>query len=153
MAAQPEDKNTADMFDQEADDAILRDQHSLIPIKAYMRDPKAAKKKSATAERVARMRERDKEAGLVMTKIPASVAQSIKEAGGDFNVWLDQQRVTAQPSTPTPVPQAAAPIERVVEKTVQVPAKLSEEDAKALSLGKRVQRLTGWRKAILTWLL
>ena len=155
MAVQPEDKRTPDLFDQNAEDARLREEHSLIPIRAYVRDPTAAKKKSATAERVAKMRERDKEAGLVMTKIPATVAQSIKDAGGDFSVWLEQQRVTAPAPTPTPtpVPEAVAPVERVVEKIVQVPAKLSEEDAKALRIGKRVQDLAGWREAVVSWLL
>lgn len=68
-----------DMLDQASEDLHLLQDHALIKTVAYIRDPdQAAKKRSAAAERMQRMRERKREAGLVTVEVPAEVAQRLQ---------------------------------------------------------------------------
>lgn len=67
--------------DEQREDDHLRDEHGLVRVSAYVRDPDAAKKKSGAAERMKRMRERKREAGLVAVELPAAIAEAIKAEG------------------------------------------------------------------------
>jgi hypothetical protein len=64
----------------------------LIPVQAFI--PAEKPKRKGSAERVARMRERQKEAGMVQTTAPAAVVEAVKDAGG-WDKW--------QPNPPEPV--------------------------------------------------
>lgn len=70
-----------DARDEQREDDHLRDEHGLVRVSAYVRDPDAAKKKSGAAERMKRMRERKREAGLVAVELPAAIAEAIKAEG------------------------------------------------------------------------
>ncbi len=70
-----------DARDEQREDDHLRDEHGLVRVSAYVRDPDAAKKKSGAAERMKRMRERKREAGLVAVELPAAIAEAIKTEG------------------------------------------------------------------------
>lgn len=75
---------------------------------------------------------------------PLEIAEEVKAAGG-WSEWLGKKTEAATQVTPKP-------IEKVVER-VEVPAKLGNRDTESLSIGRRVQTLTGWKAAIMKWLL
>lgn len=67
------------MLDQASEDLHLMRDHALVKTVAYIRDPEqAAKKRSAAAERMQRMRERKRQAGLVSVVVPAEVAERLQ---------------------------------------------------------------------------
>lgn len=69
---------------ERSEDDHLRDEHALVRVEAYVRDPDAAqRKKTGAAARMARMRERKKEAGLVAVELPAAIAEAIKAEGAE----------------------------------------------------------------------
>jgi hypothetical protein len=78
-----------DARDEQREDDHLRDEHGLVRVSAYVRDPDAAKKKSGAAERMKRMRERKREAGLVAVELPAAIAEAIKTEGVERVLAVD----------------------------------------------------------------
>jgi hypothetical protein len=173
MAIQPEDQRTADIFDIqpaieaaaiEKEDAELAEHYNLVKVQAYVRDKKAAKRKTANAERQAKFAEKLKSEGLVKAHIPAPAAAAIREAGG-FAAWFDAQKATSvapvveRIEVPVPgpvtieyrdVPGPERIVERLVEieKVVSVPASPTEKDIRLRSLGKRCAMLSGWRRVV-----
>lgn len=73
--------------------------------------------------------------------LPPKIAQEVKAAGG-WPEWEAQKSAAVAPVTP------AKTVERV-----EVPAKLGNRDTESLSIGRRVQTLTGWKAVIMKWLL
>lgn len=162
MAIQPEDIKTADIFDIqpaieaaaiEKEDAHLAEHFNLVKVQAYVRDKKAAKKKTANAERQAKHAEKLKAEGLVKSYVPAPIGAAIREAGG-FAAWFDAQKAVAPVVERVEVPvieyrDVPGP-ERVVEveKVVRIPDSPTEKDVKLRSLGKRCSQLSGWRRAV-----
>lgn len=162
MAIQQEDGRTADIFDIQPaiEDAHLAEHHGLVKVQAYIKDPKAAKKKTANCERQAKFAEKLKAEGLVKAHIPAPAAAEIREAGG-FAAWLDAQKaasvapVVERVEVPVPGPvtveyrDVPGP-ERVVEveKIVSISVPPTEKDIKLLSMGKRCAQLSGWRRMV-----
>lgn len=151
MAVQPEDQKTADIFDhpsaveakkaaEKAEVLHLAAEHKLIPIHAFMRDERKADKKTATAARQDKHREKLKSAGLVQAAIPKSMADEIKATEGGVDAWLAQRSVQT---------------ERVVEveKVIEVPADLSSDQKRLIALGRSVEASTGWRRSIIKSLL
>lgn len=149
MAVQPEDRATADIFDHPSktaqEELHLAAEHHLVKVQAFIRDPKKAEKKTKGAERVAKHREKLKEAGLVQTSIPATIAQQIKETG-DFDKWLSAQKIETV---------VEKPIEKIVEKTVEklIPIELSAEQIELIELGKQVKKQTGIRAKLISFLM
>lgn len=68
-----------EMLDHASEDLHLMQDHSLVKTVAYVRDPaQAGKKRSAAAERMQRMRERKRQAGVVSVEVPAEVAARLQ---------------------------------------------------------------------------
>lgn len=74
-----------------------------------MEDKKEAKKRKGSAERMAKMRERQSEKGLKQTLVPATVADGIK-AAGSWEAWLQAQMPPAPAAPEVPAPTAPEPI-------------------------------------------
>lgn len=173
MTEQRPADNVVDINERLEDQHLSR-VHGLIKTTAYIKDADAAKKRTANAERQARHRARKAEAGLAAVDLPAEVAEAIKEQG--WQEWLDSQR-SAPPrevervvEKPVEVIKEVLRVERVevekpvevikevlrverVEVPVEVPAKLTDADAAALATGRQIARLSGWKAALLRWLL
>ena len=66
----------------------LAGEHGLIKTTAYIRGD-ATKKQSNGAARVAKLRQKKKENGIVQVDLPISVAQEIK-AAGSFEAWCEK---------------------------------------------------------------
>lgn len=79
------------------------------------------------------------------TAPPPEVIEEVKVAGG-WSEWLTKNAIATKPATPTPEP-------KIVIKQVEVPAKLGRRDTESLELGRQVQAFTGWKAAVLKWLL
>lgn len=132
-------KQVADVVLQAIEDAHLAADHKLIAVRAYIRDEQKAEKLTATNERQKKFVEKQKEAGLKKAFIPEIVADAIKQAGG-FDQWLESQKPAAV-EIPGP------------ELVVQVPTILTNEQNRLINLGERVDRLTGWRRDLINWLV
>lgn len=135
----PAADNVVDITARIEDDHLARE-HGLVKTTAYVKDPDSAKKKTGAADRMKRMRERKKEAGLASAEVPAAVAEAIREQG--FEAWLDSQRA-APPREVERVVEVEKPVEivrevlkiervevpvpgpeRVIERVIEVPAPL-----------------------------
>ena len=140
-------------------DARLADEFDLVRVHSpvYVLDKKAAAARSAGAERVAKHRAKLATEGLRPAAVPAAVLDQVKAAGG----WTEWQAQKVAAATPPPqVVEVEKRVEvpgpeRVVEKRVEVevPAKLGARDTESLSLGRAVQKLTGWRSALVRFAL
>lgn len=154
MAQQPEDKQTADIFEhpalqadekakREAEELHLAEEHALVPVRAFIKDPARAEKKSKGAERVAKHRAKQAEAGLVSLPIPKEAAEAIKATEGGWHTWLALQKSPqldlqpAQPPTPQPAPKPE-------------PVRLTAEQERLIALGRRVEALRGWRRLLVS---
>lgn len=67
---------------------LARDYH-LVKVAAYIKDETKAMQKTKNAERVAKHRQKVKEAGLVPVAIPAEIADAIKTDGID--AWANKR--------------------------------------------------------------
>lgn len=147
-------------------DAELQREHDLVRVRApvYVLDQEAARRRSGSAERMARKRARDRQAdeaaGLaqVSAKVPHDLAAKIEAAGG-LSAWLETNRpapVQAEPRVEIRevVREVRVEVpgpERIVEKPV--PVKLSGTNADAYRMGKRIEAARGWRRRVLLALL
>lgn len=140
----PEDGNREDLERQRRDEEetrrLLRER-GLVPRTAFIKDPATAKKKSKSAARVARFRDRQREAGLVQLTLPQAVAEAVKKAGG-WPAYEAALRAAA--------PQAPPAVE--VPRDSRSP-ELSGQDRADLDLGRRVRTLAGLRGRAVRWLL
>lgn len=150
-------------------DAALRDQHSLIRERrpVYVLDVVEARRRTGSAERMARKRQRDAEraaaAGVVRIagEVPAQLAAEIQRAGG-LSAWLAARSTSVAVAVPAPTPivgteQPATPPEevsgeaaRIVERRVEVPvpAPLDAADQRRLRVGRAVEAVTGWKRMV-----
>lgn len=85
--------------------------------------------------------------------ITQSQKNEFTQAGG-FDHWLQKKIDFAIASLP-PVPLVEPKVvEKIVEKIVEKPViKLNSEQKKAYEVGKRAVQLTGWRSAVLAFLI
>lgn len=165
----PHDKVTGDMLpgsvdpavaavvEQAIEDAHLAAEHYLIPVKAYVRDKSKAKKVTANNERQKRFVEKKKAEGLTKAFIPQMAAAAIKETG-DFNRWLDGEKAAAVSRVEfvgPDLPGRVVEVEKLVEVRIEVPvpANLSDVEKRRLKIGRAVEKLTGWRRAVVHRLL
>lgn len=135
----------------------------------FVYDESEAKKRGGSAERMAKMRVKQNEAGLRPAAVPIQLLDQVKAAGG-WSEWQAQKlaEATAAVVPPAPVeiekrvevpgPERIVEVpgpERVVEKKVEVlvPAKLGKRDMASLSLGRALQELKGWKKRLAQFLL
>lgn len=114
----------------------------------FVFDASEAKKRGGSAERMAKMRAKQNEAGLRSAPVPAAILEAVK-AAGSWDKWQAQIATIAVP----PAPQTIEKIREVPGPPVPgperiVPAKVGSRDLESLSLGRAVQKLTGWRKAL-----
>jgi hypothetical protein len=117
-------------------DERLRDEFSLVPEtrRVYVLDAGEAKKKKGSADRMARLREKQTAAGLVQTTAPADVVAKVKEVGGwpQFLALAGEKKedfsVTGSGGGAVVIERVEVPVEvirevfvdRVVEKMVEV---------------------------------
>lgn len=134
-------------------EARLSAEFSLVRVHApvYIQDQKAARQRTANAERVALHRERQAEKGLVQAPMPAEVAAAVKAAGG-WQSWADAQKTVVEKIVEV-VKEVRVEVVREVPVEVVTAAKLTDAEAHALQIGQRFERLTGWRRAIARRLL
>ena len=139
-------------------DARLAKEFDLVRVTApvYIQDKKAAAVRTAGAERVARHRQKLADEGRRSAAVPVAVLDQVKAAGG-WDQWQAQKAAAAVPPAPQVVEvekrvEVPGP-ERLVEKRVEVPTKLGSRDLESLSLGRAVQQLTGWRRALVHFAL
>lgn len=148
-------------------DARLAEEFDLVRVTApvYIQDKKAAAARTAGAERVARHRQKLADEGRRSAAVPVAVLDQVKAAGG-WDQWQAQKAASAIP----PEPQVIV-VEKKVEVRVevpgperqvrvevpgperQVPAPIGKRDSASISLGRAVQRLTGWRRALVRFAL
>lgn len=125
-------------------EARLAKEFDLVRVRApvYVLDSKAAAARSNGAERVAKHREKAAAAGFRPAAVPVNVLDAVKAAGG-WTAWSEAAK---------PAPMV---IERVVERVVELKVikELSKADLASIDLGRRVQKLSGWRLTVLGWLL
>lgn len=153
MAQQPDDNKTADIFDldQAREDLVLARDHHLVKVQAYIRDDAKAAKKTAGAERVEKFREKQKAAGLVSVAIPKEVAEAVKATEGGFAAWLEAQKpAPVEKIVNVPGPERIVIQEKPVEVFVKEP--LGSDEYRALEIGQKVQKLTGWRRSLVNFL-
>lgn len=157
-ALDPNHKTAPPAMTAEIMETRLANDFDLVRVRApvYIQDKKAAAARSAGAERVAKHRAKQLIEGLRPAAVPAAVLDQVKAAGG----WAEWEAQKIAAATPPPQVLEVEKLvekrvevpgpERVIEKRVevQVPAKLSTQDLEALSLGRAVQQLGGWRKAL-----
>jgi hypothetical protein len=122
----------------------------------FVFDAGEAKKRGGSAERMAKMRAKQSEAGLRPAPVPAAILDAVKAVGG-WEKWQAQIANAAIPPAPKPiekiveVPGPPGPPVPGPERLVQ--AKISGRDLEFLSLGKAVQQLTGWRRTLANFAL
>jgi hypothetical protein len=128
----------------------------------YVLDTNEAKKRTGNAERVAKFREKQAQAGLVPTAVPAELLAAVKTAGG-WEAWAKAQKAAvAAPAKEVP----AAPVKEVLvapavevkrpkqpETVAPVVQKPSPEESKTREIGRKVQTLKGWRRRIVFMML
>lgn len=187
MSKDETDNKTVDLFggpdasvvaviEQATEDAHLASEHSLIAVRAYIKDESKAAKKTKNAERQKRFAEKQAEAGLkkafipaevadalkqedaglVVAAVPVEIAEAVKAAGGDMRAWA--AKLTQ--ATPANVPQVVEVEKRVeveklveVEKVVEVEKALTEPQKRRMEVGRRVEKLAGWRRSLALWLI
>jgi hypothetical protein len=152
-------------------EARLQVEFDLVRVHApvYVLDKKAAAARTAGAERVAKHRQKLADEGMRPTAVPVVLLDQVKAAGG-WNEWQAQKLAEAAAKVVPPAPveiekrvevpgperlvEVPGP-ERVVEKTVEVLvlAKLGRRDTESLNLGRALQKLTGWRRALVHFAL
>jgi len=147
----------------------------------FVLDPKEAKERGGSADRMAKLRNKQAAAGLRPAAVPVALLAEVKEAGG-WEAW--QAKQTAPPVQEPTIVEVPGP-ERViiqtvevpgperilekkvevrvevpgperlitVEKTVEVHAKVEQRDWDAMLLGRKVRALKGWRATVVRWLL
>lgn len=140
-------QNIITSITDERREARLRDEFDLVRVKREIYEllPGAAKKKAGSAERVAKFREKQAAAGLVPTAVPAALLAEVKEAGG----WLAWQAKQAAPASPS----VEVEVIRTVEVVKTVERVLTAVERQDLDAGHRVNRLSGWRRAVVRLLL
>ena len=126
------------MEDRRAEDRHLKAEHGLTQVVAWVRDgdgrcPTHASR-SAAAERMARCRARKAAAGIVLFNVPVQIAERVKLAGG-WEAWIAREHETAIRTSQLGKPPAP-------------PA-----GPEALALGLRARQASGWRGALIRWLL
>lgn len=151
-----------DVIKQATEDAHLAAEHKLVAVRAYILDEDKADKLTNNAERQKRFLEKKKESGETKAFVPVAVAEAIKEKGG-FQAWLESEKVApvvVEKLVPVPGPERIVEQikevpgpERVVEVIKEVPAKLTAEDGRLIGLGRSVESLSGWRRALVNALL
>lgn len=162
MATQPEDQKTADIFDhpavtdakraaEKAEELHLAAEHKLIKVDAFIRDERKAEKRTKTAERVDKFREKQRAAGLVQFAIPAEVAASVKTTEGGFAAWLQAQK--AAPVEKIVEVERIVPVEKIVEVERPVPVELSVDEKRLIKIGRLVESSRGWRRSLIKRLL
>lgn len=88
----------------------LRDEFALVRVKApvYIEDKKEAQKRKGSAERMAKMRERQAEKGLKTVPVPSVIADEVKAKGG-WDEWLKSKTAPAPVAPEPPKPSAPEP--------------------------------------------
>lgn len=148
-------------------DARLLSEHDLVRERrpVYVLDTAAAAKRKGGAERMARLRERQRAADQaegvvrVAARLPRELAAQIEAAGG-LTTWL-AAKPPASVTAPAPAPEVRVervevpvevvrevPVEVVREVVREVPAKLSRDQARWLAMGRQVDSLRGWRRSV-----
>lgn len=127
---------------QAYEDLHLAAEHALVKVTAYIKDETKAKAKTQNAQRVAKHRQKVRDAGFIAVPVPVEIADAVKQTEGGFPAWLDRMKATAA------APQS---IEKIVE--VRVPAELNTDQVRQIELGQRVENLIGWRRGVANWLL
>lgn len=134
-----------DAIDTARRDAVLRDAGLIRERRpVYIADETAPPKKGS-AQRMARLRERRRAAGLTPVEVPAEVLARVQQLGG----WQQVQRALEQPTAPP----APAPVAIPAPAPAPAAARLSDSQAQALRLGLAVQRTRGWRRLAVRALL
>lgn len=154
----------------------------------FVFDATEAKKRGGSAERMAKLRDKQAAAGLRPAAVPAALLAQVKEAGG-WEAW--EAKKTAAPAPEPVIVQVPGPErvviekvevpgpervviqqvevpgpervvvekvevlgpERVVVQKVEVPVQLGNRDMYSLMLGRQVEKLTGWRRAMARFVL
>jgi len=137
-------------------DDRLAKEFDLVRVHApvYVLDQKAASARSAGAERVAKHRAKLAEQNMRPTSAPAEIIDQVKAAGG-WDKWKETQKTTiqAEPKIVELKVEVPGP-ERIVEKLVEIPAKISQKDAEDLRLGRYLRKLPpGWKRNLIYFLL
>lgn len=146
-------------------EARLQEEFDLVRVQApvYVLDKKAAAARTASAERVAKHRQKLADEGMRPAAVPVVLLDEVKAAGG-WAEWQAQKLAEAAaavvPPAPVEVPGPERVIEvpgpeRIVEKTieVQVPAKLGRRDTVRLEIGHKMQKLPAWKRKLVRFLL
>lgn len=135
----------------------------------FVLDPKEAKERGGSADRMAKLRNKQAAAGLRPAAVPVALLAEVKEAGG-WEAWGAKK--TAAPAPEPVIVQVPGPErvviekvevpgpervvvekvevpgpERVVVQKVEVHVQLGNRDMYSLMLGRQVEKLTGWRRA------
>lgn len=153
VEALPEASTPANDPDQ---DAHLAAEFSLVRVRApvYIQNPKEAAQKTANANRVAKHRAKLAEQNMKPTAVPAALLDEVKTAGG-WDKWKETQKpAPIEPKierVEIPGPERIVEVEKIVEK--KVPMELGNRDKESIRLGRAVQNLTGWRKALVSFAL
>jgi hypothetical protein len=129
-------------FDEEVH---LAESHDLVATIAYCLDREATTKiaaqaKSRGAERTRRCRAKAAENGFTNRKMPVPVHDAVTATGG----WTDKVTETVLAAI-----SSAATAATMEEKPAPSPPELSADDRIALDVGRRMQRLTGWRSLLM----
>lgn len=135
----------------------------------FVFDASEAKKRGGSAERMAKLRIKQSEAGLRPAAVPAALLEQVKEAGG-WEAWEAKKKTLAplivekiievpgperivHVEVPGPERVVNVEVERRVEVQVPVPIKMDVRDTESLNLGRSMQKLTGWKATLMKWLL
>ena len=135
----------------------------------FVLDPKEAEERGGSADRMAKLRNKQAAAGLRPAAVPVALLAEVKEAGG-WEAW--EAKKTAAPAPEPVIVQVPGPErvviekvevpgpervvvekvevpgpERVVVQKVEVHVQLGNRDMYSLMLGRQVEKLTGWRRA------
>jgi hypothetical protein len=136
----------------------LKEMHNLRKVAAWV--PSLAitqaameRGRSAAAERMARMRQRKCEAGIVAVEMPVRFAEVIKSAGGPEQ-WVAAVKESARAEVSRAALMASIHTRCESPRPPTEPSEaLPAEDRIALALGRRVGQLLGWRAWLVNWLL
>ena len=141
----------------------------------FVLDPKEAEERGGSADRMAKLRNKQAAAGLRPAAVPVALLAEVKEAGG-WEAW--EAKKTAAPAPEPVIVQVPGPErvviekvevpgpervvvekmevpgpERVVVQKVEVPVQLGNRDMYSLMLGRQVEKLTGWRRSMARFVL
>jgi hypothetical protein len=123
----------------------------------YVLDTTEAKKRTDNAQRVAKFREKQANAGLISAAVPAELLAMVKVAGG-WDAWVAAQKAVVVPPVKEAkvdpvkevlvVPAVEVNRPRVPEVVTPVVQKPSAQDVELRQIARKVQVLKGWRRKL-----